>query len=69
VVFEKLPPGSRVQIYAVSGTLVASLPPEESSAYGAACVWKPSPATVPGVYLYTVRSGANGSRGKVIVTP
>jgi hypothetical protein len=69
MVFEKLPPSSKVFIYSVSGSLVAALSPEENSTYGSACVWRPPAAVVPGIYLYTVHSSAKSSRGKLIVTP
>jgi hypothetical protein len=69
VIFEKLPPSSRVLVYSVSGALLASLSPEESGTYGSVCVWRPPASVVPGVYLYTVRSGNENFRGKLIVTP
>jgi hypothetical protein len=69
LIFEKLPPSSRVLIYSVSGTLLASLSPEESGTYGSVCVWKPPASVVPGIYLYTVRAGSDNTRGKIIVTP
>jgi hypothetical protein len=69
LIFEKLPPSSRVLVYSVSGTLLASLSPEESGTYGSVCVWKPPASVVPGVYLYAVRSGSENFRGRLIVTP
>jgi hypothetical protein len=69
MIFEKLPPSSRIIIYTVSGALVATLFPEENSIYGSACIWKPPATIVPGIYLYTVQSSAKNSRGKIIVTP
>jgi hypothetical protein len=69
MVFEKLPSSSTVLVYTISGALVATLPPAVNSAYGSTCVWRPPAAIVPGIYLYTVRSSAKDSRGKIIVTP
>jgi len=69
LIFEKLPPSSKVLIYTVSGTLVAAVSPEESSTYGSACVWKPPASIAPGIYLYSVQSSVKNSRGKIIVTP
>jgi ligand-binding sensor domain-containing protein len=71
IVFEKLPAKSRVVIYSVGGSFVAALSPQDSSSSGAVCAWKPAQAIVPGIYLYTVRSGsgAKNTQGKFIVTP
>ena len=69
LIFEKLPPSSKVLIYTVSGTLVAAVSPEENSTYGSACVWKPPASIAPGIYLYSIQSGVKNSRGKIIVTP
>jgi hypothetical protein len=69
LIFEKLPPSSKVLIYSVSGTLVAAVSPEESNTYGSVCVWKPPASIAPGIYLYSVQSSVKNSRGKIIVTP
>jgi ligand-binding sensor domain-containing protein len=69
VVFEKLSLKSSVQIYTVSGSLVAALTPVDSGTSGSVCVWKPSATIVPGMYLYTIRSGSTTARGKLIITP
>lgn len=69
LIFEKLPPSSKVLIYSVSGTLVAAVSPEENGTNGSVCVWKPPASITPGIYLYSVLSSAKNSRGKIIVTP
>ncbi|MBN1130316.1 MAG: T9SS type A sorting domain-containing protein [Chitinispirillaceae bacterium] len=69
IVFEKLPVKSTVQVYSVSGTLIATLIPVDSGTRGSVCVWKPSTRTVPGMYLYTIRSESSTTRGKLIITP
>lgn len=69
MVFEKLPPSSKLFIYSVSGTLIAVLSPQANSSYGSACVWNPPAKIVPGIYLYVVQSSAKNSQGKIIVTP
>jgi ligand-binding sensor domain-containing protein len=70
VVFEKLPPLSTVLVYTVSGSLITTLfPLPPLNAGGSTCVWKPSKNTVPGIYLYIIRSSGKPIQGKLIVTP
>ncbi|MBN2036652.1 MAG: T9SS type A sorting domain-containing protein [Chitinispirillaceae bacterium] len=69
IVFEKLPPKSTVRVYAVGGTLITALSPVENGTGGSACVWKPSGSIVPGIYMYTIRSGGSSAQGKLIITP
>ncbi len=69
MVFEKLPPSSKVFIYSVSGTIVTALSPQANSSYGSTCVWNPPAKIVPGIYLYAVQSSAKNSQGKIIITP
>lgn len=69
LVFGDLAPASTVNVYTVSGTLVASLSPLQTSAHGSVCVWKPPRAIVPGVYVFTIGSTAKKSQGRIIITP
>lgn len=69
MVFQNLPPGSNVNVYTVSGSLLAALSPQDSSNYGSFCVWKPSGAIAPGVYRFIVNSKTKSSQGRVIITP
>lgn len=69
LVFEKLPPGGKVLLYTVSGSLVASLTPQDASVYGSACVWKPAASIVPGIYLFTIRSSTKSTKGRILITP
>jgi hypothetical protein len=69
VVFAKLPTKSTVQVYSVNGALVTTLSPVEAGANGSVCTWKPSRGTVPGMYLYSIRSSGTIRQGKLIITP
>ncbi len=69
IVFEKLPPASKVCIYTLSGTLVAVAPVADQSITGTVCSWAPASGIVPGIYLYTIQSSGNSSRGRIIITP
>ena len=69
VVFAKLPTKSTVQVYSVNGALVTTLSPVETGTNGSVCTWKPSRGTVPGMYLYSIRSSGAIRQGKLIVTP
>ncbi len=69
IVFEKLPPASKVCIYTLSGTFVAAAPVVDQSTSGSVCAWTPPPGIVPGIYFYTIQSAGTGSRGRIIITP
>jgi hypothetical protein len=69
VVFAKLLPKSTVQVYSVNGALVTTLLPVETGTNGSVCTWKPARSTVPGMYLYSIRSSGTIRQGKLIITP
>jgi hypothetical protein len=69
IVFEKLPPASKVCIYTLSGTLVAVATVTDQSISGTVCAWAPPAGIVPGIYLYTIQSSGNSSRGRIIISP
>ena len=69
VVFAKLPPKGMVQVFSVNGALITTLSPVETGTNGSICTWKPSSGTVPGTYLYSIRSGSTIRQGKLIITP
>ncbi len=68
IIFEKLPPASKVCIYTLAGTLVAVAPVVGQSASGTECAWTPPAGIVPGIYLYTIQAAAS-SRGRLIIAP
>jgi hypothetical protein len=69
IVFENLPPASKVCIYTLAGTLVAVAPVVGQSTSGSECAWTPPAGIVTGIYFYTIQAAGNSSRGRLIIMP
>ena len=68
VVFDRLPDGSKVKIYNVSGGLIASLNPEDDLHIGGRCrkVWSLNGVS-SGIYIYVLESDKENMIGKISV--